>query len=994
MASRRTAGLVLAALFGVTSPGLGGWQAFAQAARPRVVSGGAVPPAAVPAPRLGLPSPALGLTGGLSLFAPAVAPGPAAAGLPIGPALEAENPAPAGNAAAQGAPAAEDSASGVLGRLEAQAAVRALVAGPGPESDEHLRAVFDNGKLRRVRDPEAVAAAPGSAAASALGPARAVGHERSAVPVAAPDAAAPEPGDGAARGGWSRILDVVQRSFSSTMERGRLGWLARCLGAAAQAFADDNGDKENKKDISRLPIERQIDILMDRYKVPPADRARRKQLTLDAISRVRADIALFAGPSVRVQTGTWWLTVQNLKDPENKEIRIPVEDIFVRAVDAWGEEEAVGAAIHEVAHYSITRLPPDSALAGKYALGNSPKANNALFQAIEDTRVNTWALKEKPGFQHYLDAVYAAEWPEDLDDKKALARARIRLLQRSTIEVEHSDGSKEKWVPPHLQYVDSIIYYWRHGKAPKFLEDQEALKAWEATLPALEAARNLHPEKAGDVLLEAVKAPVGEKLLELIDREIYPYYEKLVEKTKQEMRDKQQKGDKMQKGSGQSSAGEDGEEGDEDGQDQDGQGGQGGRGKSGKSSKGGGSSGSSSDLDELLDEINEDVAKALKNNGGKGSQQKSGSQGASSSGSDSDGQRDQGASAGGDKQAGEQGDEQGENSGQKDGKGNKDKDKGDKDGKDGKKDKDQDADKKDGKGDEAGDGDGSDGRDDDSFLKRRERAIQRAQERLAGWTTYERYRMRAHELQLINKVDGIIKKILLPTKHARLSRQFYEDGDEINIPKYYDDLAQGRYDTPVMQRWNRKIRRSAKISLVLDISGSMGRPSESMDNPIDHALVGIVAWIEVCQKNNLDFEMIVFDNGVHTIHTFGKPLNKFGKEGLLQDVIKLSGGSTAIGAAFKAALDSIVKQQATHRFIVFATDEGQNTGESPEKYVPEAKKKKVVTMALVIGGAAEGYKKIFDYAVRVEHARDFASTLLEVLKAAVKAILGSLALLR
>jgi hypothetical protein len=149
---------------------------------------------------------------------------------------------------------------------------------------------------------------------------------------------------------------------------------------------------------------------------------------------------------------------------------------------------------------------------------------------------------------------------------------------------------------------------------------------------------------------------------------------------------------------------------------------------------------------------------------------------------------------------------------------------------------------------------------------------------------YERYRRRAQELGLIAHVDGMIKKLLLPTKHARLSRLVYHEGDEPDLNKYYDDVAQGKLDAPMMRRWNRRIKRTAKLSLVLDISGSMGTLSATMDSKLDHALIAIVSWIEVAQKNGLDFELILFDEGTDTVHSFGKAIDKVEKARILEEI--------------------------------------------------------------------------------------------------------------
>ena len=131
---------------------------------------------------------------------------------------------------------------------------------------------------------------------------------------------------------------------------------------------------------------------------------------------------------------------------------------------------------------------------------------------------------------------------------------------------------------------------------------------------------------------------------------------------------------------------------------------------------------------------------------------------------------------------------------------------------------------------------------------------------------------------------------------------------------------------------------------------------------------------------------MLFDNNQETIHPFAKLVNRQAKEEIIQKIH--GGGSTAIGAALKAAIDPIILQPATHRFIIFAPDEWQNTGESPKTWRDLAKKNKIVTFAMVIGAAAAALEEHFDYAVRVAEAKDFGHKLLEVLKKAIQTILG------
>ncbi|HAM36954.1 MAG TPA: hypothetical protein DEB40_06970 [Elusimicrobia bacterium] len=718
--------------------------------------------------------------------------------------------------------------------------------------------------------------------------------------VEAPSAAASSAGEPFSSAEDGSIVDDGGRTiFSGLAQAARSA--ARMLGARLPAEPEES----EKQDINSLPLDAQIDALMDKYGVPEGDRAMRKRLTMQVVTRVRTDIHLFAhADDVRVDFGQWWTTDQN--DPSLKTIFIPLEDIFVRAVDDTGAMEAVGAAMHEVAHYFITRPDLAHPLAPKYLLTSSPEANNLLYQHLEDIRVNTWLLLAQPGLAPYFDAIYEQMWPENIEDARRTRQARESLLARSILRIKPRGEAERDWMPPHQQFANAIIYHWRHPEAePDFLTDPMAKDYFHKTLDAIEEVRRTHPSSVGGRLLEAMTSKAAHEALEIMDREIFPYYAQLIKKSKDDLDEMKKAGSQVKKNPGHCPN----------------QPSQGGNSKDTASGQG-------SPQGDEIDQMDKDLAEAMR------------SQGDKKRGTVPQGKKPASKTKG--------------KPGAKEGEGNKK----------------------------------------NAWRERRDKIIQNEKKIRQGMTSYEKYKLRAEELGLIGKVDGIVKRLLLPTKHARLSRQFYYEGDEPDMNKYYDDMAQGHYDTPIMRRWSRKIRRSAKISLVLDISGSMGSLTEAMNSPLDSALLGIVSWIEVCQRNGLDFEVILFDEKQTIAHPFGKTVKRDSKQDIVRQIIAAKGGSTAIGAAFKLALDRIIKQPATHRFVIFATDEGQNTGESPEAWKTLAAKNKIVTMAMVMGTQPADYEKHFDYAVRVPQAKDFPALLLGVLQKAIRAVMGPLGFLR
>lgn len=673
--------------------------------------------------------------------------------------------------------------------------------------------------------------------------------------------------------------------------------------AMSAPSGSDGGEKPGKpdEDVSRLPVERQIEIYLDEFQVPEEDRPLRRKLTMQAWERILLDIPLFLdNPRVRVRPGPWWITAQDLLRPEAKEIFVPVRDIFIRAVDPAGVEEAVGFARHESkGHYELTRPDLDFPLTAKYALPTSPSANNLLYNWIEDTRVNTYDLIQNPGSKPYYDAAYGALWPENPDEVDKLEQRRKSMLSRSSVKVD-----EESWMPPHLQYVNTTIYYWRHRKAPPFLTDHLALEAFEKTKDSLDRIRNIHPQAYGGVVLEAMKTRAWREAVEAIDREIWPHYEPLVERSRQQLKDMLKRGAKVKSQNPSCSR-----PGDQEAPDK---------------KDGPGRTRPNMDLEreagDILEHLDKDSDEGVH-------------------GHASEDGRHRHASGGEDPPAPQP----------------------------------------------------SEDGDDESFAKRREKAVRGDAAMRSGFTLWQRYKLEAERLGFIKKFDGVIKKMLLPTRHARFGKSHYHEGDEPDMDKYFDDAAQGRYDTPIMRRMNKRIRRSAKLELVLDVSGSMGELSEAMDSPLDYALLAVVAWVEVCQNNALDFEVMLFTDTQEIIHAFGEKIDKAAKDRMIAAIAHAKRGWTAMGAAFKRALDRILGQHATNRFIFFATDELHNTGEDPRTWAELARKNKVVTISLNMAKDASKYDHpdYFDYTIRVSEPKDMPTLLLDALQRAVRAMLRS-----
>jgi len=111
---------------------------------------------------------------------------------------------------------------------------------------------------------------------------------------------------------------------------------------------------------------------------------------------------------------------------------------------------------HEGSHYDITRP-------SKYVF--EKETRRALFNAIEDPRVNTWIERSYNGGEHLIKIIYDQIFPE---------RTQISFDKHGVL--------------PHLQFTYGIIYRWRYGKNHPGIKNKTVLKALNDLWPSIEKA--------------------------------------------------------------------------------------------------------------------------------------------------------------------------------------------------------------------------------------------------------------------------------------------------------------------------------------------------------------------------------------------------------------------------------------------------------------------------------------------------------------------------
>ncbi|MBU9889452.1 MAG: AAA family ATPase [Candidatus Omnitrophica bacterium] len=125
------------------------------------------------------------------------------------------------------------------------------------------------------------------------------------------------------------------------------------------------------------------------------------------------------------------------------------------------ENATISSVLHEGLHYDLSR--PTG-----YAF--SREARRALFNAIEDPRINSWAELKYPAGDILMRDMYDEIFPEKT---------------RVDFDAHH--------VLPHLQFDYGIIHRWKYGTNHPGIKNKKVLKALDDLWPDIEQAYNSFP---------------------------------------------------------------------------------------------------------------------------------------------------------------------------------------------------------------------------------------------------------------------------------------------------------------------------------------------------------------------------------------------------------------------------------------------------------------------------------------------------------------------
>jgi len=212
---------------------------------------------------------------------------------------------------------------------------------------------------------------------------------------------------------------------------------------------------------------------------------------------------------LKIIPGDWW--AYNF---ENNSITFPIEDLVFYTPD-----KVVGYILHEVGHHQMSRLDKSEEV---FTFFSSSQHLQLLLNAFEDVRCNNWMLEHFKGSRHYLECVYDELLPEDLH-----ASSYTQKLERE-IKQDPATPLHPYQLYPHLEYLLSVLYYWRYKRIPSDIINRNVVEALNETVPHFEPIFSHYPQVK---VSEADKQRYAKESAQKIWRDIVPEYEKLINKS-------------------------------------------------------------------------------------------------------------------------------------------------------------------------------------------------------------------------------------------------------------------------------------------------------------------------------------------------------------------------------------------------------------------------------------------------------------------------------
>lgn len=185
----------------------------------------------------------------------------------------------------------------------------------------------------------------------------------------------------------------------------------------------------------------------------PEDRAKVSEFE----DRVEAMVKSTGGDyALTVRPGSVWSM-----NVERRVMTYPVQDLIAKGIDA-----TLGYALHEGGHRDITRVVDK--------FWYTRETLRALYNVVEDPRVNTYEEAKWAGGSLFLSKTYELEWPE-VDVSRPF---------------EYYDDYK---VLPHLQLLNSVIYHYRYGVIDPRVRNDTVKEVFRKTIDTFKLAYSKHP---------------------------------------------------------------------------------------------------------------------------------------------------------------------------------------------------------------------------------------------------------------------------------------------------------------------------------------------------------------------------------------------------------------------------------------------------------------------------------------------------------------------
>ncbi len=345
----------------------------------------------------------------------------------------------------------------------------------------------------------------------------------------------------------------------------------RGTGSLFRALDASLPDEESprKKAIHEMSLDELFDEIAKhdpRFQDPRFRAHLREQVKIKQTQIETIGLAMGGDTTVKFRPGPGWAY-----DFDANAILYPLHELLEKEA-----EELIGVSFHEGSHRDVSRLDIEEAIFGFFF---SNETLRLLLNAVEDPRVNNWAEMKYPGAIPYLKKLYDEEFPENIQEKRDVMRQLAAEVGMKT-----EDGAMQ--ILPHMEYALSLIYFWarlkdqqRQAEEKKETLNLEAaveiakektlthFATHEAVKQAIEKTyksfaplfHNYLPpnprDKEGRLNLpgEAKKWELAIGLAEAVKKELLPEYEKLIELSKEQIKEmiRQGKCKMCQGGSGQ-----------------------------------------------------------------------------------------------------------------------------------------------------------------------------------------------------------------------------------------------------------------------------------------------------------------------------------------------------------------------------------------------------------------------------------------------------------